>query len=192
VLGVSLVPPPPPPPSRCVRLTANVMPQADLCKVALLAVGGQVSIAPPAVSEWSFQVRVQGGRREPPLSGAVAFWLASVSGGRHSAPLQTRASRPMVTLRTAVASIVGFAVWAPRPLRTRRRFGQCLSSGPLGARIPASLGQRGSVSLCRSHWGGRMHNKLVETDTQQLGAARPAGDRMPRGAKPLRAAHRQR
>jgi hypothetical protein len=35
-------------------------------------------------------------------------------------------------------------------------------------------------------------NRLVETDTQQLGAARRAGDRMPRGAKPLRAAHRQR
>jgi hypothetical protein len=33
---------------------------------------------------------------------------------------------------------------------------------------------------------------LVETDTQQLGAARRAGDRMPCGAKPLRAAHRQR
>jgi hypothetical protein len=37
-----------------------------------------------------------------------------------------------------------------------------------------------------------MHNKLVETDTQQLGAARRVGDRTPRGAKPLRAAHRQR
>jgi hypothetical protein len=35
-------------------------------------------------------------------------------------------------------------------------------------------------------------NWLVETDTQRLGAAMRAGDRMPRGAKPLRAAHRQR
>jgi hypothetical protein len=32
-------------PSRCVRLTANVMQQAALRKVALLASGGQVSIA---------------------------------------------------------------------------------------------------------------------------------------------------
>jgi hypothetical protein len=35
-------------------------------------------------------------------------------------------------------------------------------------------------------------NRLVETDTQQLGPARRAGDLAPRGAKPLRAAHRQR
>jgi hypothetical protein len=35
-------------------------------------------------------------------------------------------------------------------------------------------------------------NKLVETDTQQLGAASRIGNRTPRGAKPLRAAHRQR
>jgi hypothetical protein len=35
-------------------------------------------------------------------------------------------------------------------------------------------------------------NRLVETDTQQLGAARRVCDRLPRGAKPLRAAHRQR
>ena len=35
-------------------------------------------------------------------------------------------------------------------------------------------------------------NRLVETDTQQLGAARRAGDRTPRGAKPLRAAHLRR
>jgi hypothetical protein len=37
-----------------------------------------------------------------------------------------------------------------------------------------------------------MSNRLVEPDTQRLGAARRAGDRMPLGAKPLRAAHRQR
>jgi hypothetical protein len=37
-----------------------------------------------------------------------------------------------------------------------------------------------------------MANRLVETDTQQLGAARRFGDPMPRGAKPLRAAHRRR
>lgn len=35
-------------------------------------------------------------------------------------------------------------------------------------------------------------NMLVETDTQQLGAARRSGERRPRGAKPLCAAHRQR
>jgi hypothetical protein len=37
-----------------------------------------------------------------------------------------------------------------------------------------------------------LFNRLVETDTQRLGATRRAADRAPRGAKPLRAAHRQR
>jgi hypothetical protein len=36
------------------------------------------------------------------------------------------------------------------------------------------------------------HNRSVEADTQQLGAARRDGDRMPLGAKPLRAAHLRR
>jgi hypothetical protein len=42
-------------------------------------------------------------------------------------------------------------------------------------------------------WSGPARsNRSVETDTQRLGAARRAGKRTPRGAKPLRAAHLQR
>jgi hypothetical protein len=65
----------------------------------------------------------------PPPSGAVGFWPAPVSAARHSLPLQFAASRPMVTLGTAVARIAGFSVWAQRPLRTGCRFGQGLCAG---------------------------------------------------------------
>jgi hypothetical protein len=105
-------------------------------------------------------------RREPPPSGAVGFWPAPVSGVRHSLPSQFLAPRPMVTLGTAVASIAGFAVWAQRPLRPGCRFGQGLCRRPLEARIHASLGPRGSVSLRHQLRGGRVHNKSIETDAQ--------------------------
>jgi hypothetical protein len=150
----------------CAPLISDVMPQAALIRRLFTREmrkhPGRLLLSPHGRSKFVRKAM----RREPPPSGAVGFWPAPVSAARHSLPLQFATSRPMVTLGTAVASIAGFSVWAQRPLRTGCRFKHALCRRALEARIHASHGRRGSVSLRHQLRGGRVHNKSIETDAQ--------------------------
>jgi hypothetical protein len=154
-------------PYRCVPVNSDVMPHAALIRGLftrdLRQHPSRLRQSPHGQSKFVRKAI----RHEPPPSGAVGFWSAPVSGGRHSLPLQFLAPPPMVTLGTAVASIAGFVCG---------RYGRCaqaVGSGrrPLETRIHASLGRRGSVSLRHQLRGGRVHNRSIETDAQVLPCA---------------------
>ena len=95
---------------------------------------------------------------------------------------------PHDTAGFSAGGYVGIAV-------NRVPFGSCNLWCPRTSRqsdTDASPGTRGPVSLHRFPHGAPMPNRSVETDTQLHGAASRAGERTPRGAMQLRAAHLQR
>jgi hypothetical protein len=116
------------------------------------------------------RVRVQCGRRKPPPSGAVGFWSAPVSGGRHSQPLQFLAPRPMVTLRTAAAGNrrvcrVG-AKAAAHTLSARAGLVQAPAGGshlcfPWPARVGILMPVNTREAECITSWSRPTHNGLA-------------------------------
>jgi hypothetical protein len=113
---------------------------------------------------------VQCGRRKPPPSGAVGFWSAPVSGGRHSQPLQFLAPRPMVTLRTAAAGNrrvcrVG-AKAAAHTLSARAGLVQAPAGGshlcfPWPARVGILMPVNTREAECITSWSRPTHNGLA-------------------------------